>query len=169
VVRRLVALLAVSVSGLVVAAAALGLPPFTLGPKSAAPGAGIQPELYALAIACHPTFDRVTITARFGTPGYDARYANQIVADPSGLPVSLLGHAKLRIVIKPARGHTSGGSALLPKIVHPTPHACANLKEVKVVGDFEGIVSLGAGLAQKKGFRGWRLYSPSRLVVDIAH
>jgi hypothetical protein len=167
--RRVVALLALSGVALVAAAAALGLPPFTLGPKSAPPGGGIQAELYRLAVACHPTFDRVTITARFATPGYRVQYVSNVVADPSGAPVSLMGSAKLLIVIDPARAHSSGGHAVLPNVVYPTPTACPNLKEVKVVGDAEGVVSFGVGLARKKGFRIWRLYYPTRWAIDIAH
>jgi hypothetical protein len=167
--RKLVAMLVVSGSFVSFVAVAFGLPPFTLGEKSAPAGGGIQPELYHLAVACHPAFDRVTITARFGVPGYDVKYVSQVVGDPSGNPVTLMGHAKLLIVIRPARGHTSSGGAVLPNVVYPTPHACPNLKEVKVVGDNEGVVSFGVGLAHKKGFRIWRLYYPTRWAIDIAH
>jgi hypothetical protein len=167
--RRIVALLVVVASGLGLAAAALGLPPFTLGPKSAPPGGGIQPELYKLATACHPTFDRVTITARFGVPGYEVKYVNRVLGDASGLPVSLMGRAKLLIVLRPARGHTSGGKALLPNVLYPTPKLCPNLKEVKITGDNEGVVSIGVGLARKRGFRIWRLYYPTRYAIDVAH
>lgn len=168
--RRAAALLVVSASFLYCAAVALALPPFTLGPKSAPPGGGIQSEAFKLGVACHPTFDRVTMTVRFATPGYDVQYVSKILADPSGQPVSLMGHAKLRIIVRPARGHSSSGAtALLPNVVYPTPHACPNLKEVKVVGDSEGVLSFGVGLQQKKGFRIWRMYSPTRLIVDIAH
>lgn len=167
--RRAAALLAVSASFLCCAAVALALPPFTLGPKSAPPGGGIQSEAFKLGVACHPTFDRVTITVRFATPGYDVQYVSQILADPSGQPVSLMGRAKLRIIVRPTRGHSSGGTALLPNVVYPTPQLCPNLKEVKVVGDSEGVLSFGVGLKQKKGFRIWRLYYPTRLAVDIAH
>jgi hypothetical protein len=167
--RRTTALLVASGTCLCCVAVALALPPFTLGPKSAPPGGGIQSEAFKLRVACHPTFDRVTITVRFATPGYDVQYVNQITADPSGQPVSLMGHAKLRFIVRPTRGHTSGGTALLPNVVYPTPHLCPNLKEVKVVGDSEGVLSFGVGLKQKKGFRIWREYYPTRLIVDIAH
>jgi len=167
--RRAAALLVVATSFLCCVAVALALPPFTLGPKSAPPGGGIQSEAFKLGVACHPTFDRVTITVRFATPGYDVQYVNQITADSSGKDVFLMGHAKLRIIVRPTRGHSSGGTALLPNVVYPTPHACPNLKEVKVVGDSEAVLSLGVGLKQKKGFRIWRMYSPTRLIVDIAH
>ena len=81
--RYAVAIAAALGASLCLAAVALGLPPFTTAPKSSAGGSG-QAELYSLAVGCHPSFDRVVVRARFATPGYDVRYVNRIVADPSG-------------------------------------------------------------------------------------
>jgi hypothetical protein len=147
------------------AAVALGLPPFTTGPKSSAGGSG-QAELYAIAAGCHSTYDRFVIRARFATPGYQVRYVQKVVHDPSGQPVSLPGAARLRVVIRQARAHTLGGTSLLPAALTP---ACPNLRKVKGAGDFEGIVSFGLGLQRKTGFRVFRLTNPKRIVVDIAH
>jgi hypothetical protein len=147
------------------AADAFGLPPFTAAPKTSPGGAG-QAELYAVAAGCHPTFDRFVIRARFATPGYDVRYVNQIVADPSGRPVTLLGANRIRVVIRPARGHTTSGTNLLPSTLTPL---CPNLRQVKTVGDFEGVVSFGLGLSRKTGFRVFRLTGPTRIVIDIQH
>jgi hypothetical protein len=94
------------------------------------------------------------------------RYVNQIVADPSGMPVSLLGTKRLHVVVRHARGHTSAGTNLLPAVVTPL---CPNLRQVKKAGDFEGIVSLGLGLRRKTGFRVFRLTGPTRVVIDVAH
>jgi hypothetical protein len=163
--RRIAATLAVLVGCLCTAAIAFGLPPFSTAPKSAG-GSGGQAELYRLTAACHATFDRLVIRARFGTPGYDVRYVARIVHDPSGNTVSLPGAAKIHVVMRPARGHTSGGAPLLPSVV--TPH-CPNLLQVKSAGDFEGVVSLGLGIRHKTGFRVFRLTGPRRLVIDIAH
>jgi hypothetical protein len=163
--RRAAALALALASLLCFAAVALGLPPFTTAPKSSA-GSGGQAELFAVTAGCHPTFDRVVIRARLATPGYDVRYVNQIVADPSGMPVSLLGTKRLHVVVRHARGHTSGGANLLPAVVTPL---CPNLRQVKKAGDFEGIVSLGLGLRRKTGFRVFRLTGPTRIVIDVAH
>jgi hypothetical protein len=46
---------------------------------------------------------------------------------------------------------------------------CANLQQVKAVGDFEGVVSFGLGLRRKTGFRVFRLTDPTRIVIDVAH
>jgi hypothetical protein len=152
-----------SFAGLV--ADSLGLPPLTTAPKFSSGGGG-QAELFAVATGCHPTFDRFVIRARFATPGYDVRYVRQIVVDPSGVPVRLLGSERIRVAIRQARGHTQAGANLLPGIRTPL---CSNLRQVKRAGDFEGIVSFGLGLRRKSGFRVFRLTGPTRIVIDVAH
>ena len=59
-----------------------------------------------------------------------------------------------------------GGTDLLPSV--RAPH-CANLRQMKPTGDFEGVVSFGLGLRRKTGFRVFRLTRPARTVVDVAH
>ena len=145
--------------------AAFGLPPFTTAPKSA-PGSGGQVQLSHVRTGCHATFDRFVVEARFGTPRYDVRYVKRIVEDGSGNPVHLLGHKRIRILIRDARGHTQGGTNLLAQVKTPR---CPSLRQVKVAGDFEGVVTFGLGLRHKTGFRVFRLTGPKRLVVDVAH
>jgi hypothetical protein len=152
-------------ASLCLAAVAVGLPPFTTAPKTAS-GSGGQAELFAAATGCHATYDRFVIRGRLATPGYDVRYVNRIVADGSGNPISLLGTKRIRVVIRPARGHTSGGSNLLPSTITPR---CSNLRQVKKAGDFEGVVSYGLGLSRRTGFRVFRLAGPTRVVIDVAH
>ena len=147
------------------AAVAFALPPFTTAPKTAS-GSGGQAELFAVAVGCHATYDRFVVRERFATPGYDVRYVTHIVADGSGNPVSLLGSKRIRVVIREARGHTQGGTNLLPSVKTPL---CANLRQVKTAGDFEGVVSFGLGLRRRTGFRVFRLVAPARIVVDVAH
>jgi hypothetical protein len=163
--RRSTAIAVAFASSLVLAAAALGLPPFTTAPKTST-GSGGQAEVFAVAAACHPTFDRFVIRARFATPGYDVRYVTQVVADASGQPISLLGTKRIHVVLRHARGHTSGGANLLPSVTTPL---CSNLRQVKKAGDFEGVVSFGLGLRRKTGFRVFRLTGPTRIVIDVAH
>jgi hypothetical protein len=163
--RRVAVILVTLSSFLGLAAVAFGLPPFTTAPKSS-PGSGGQAELFGVATGCHPTFDRFVIRARFGTPRYDVRYVKRIVADGSGRPVALRGTKRIRVVIRNARGHTQGGTNLLPRVRTPL---CPNLRQIKTAGDFEGIVSFGLGLRRKTGFRVFRLTGPTRIVIDIAH
>jgi hypothetical protein len=147
------------------AAVAFGLPPFTTAAKSS-PGSGGQAEVFGVATGCHSSFDRFVIRARFGTPRYDVRYVKRIVADGSGRPVTLRGTKRIRVVIRNARGHTQGGTNLLPRVRTPL---CPNLRQVKTAGDFEGVVTFGLGLRRKTGFRVFRLTGPTRIVIDVAH
>jgi hypothetical protein len=163
--RWAVAILVSLVPSVGLVADALGLPPFTTAPKFSSGGGG-QAELFAVATGCHPTFDRFVVRARSAVPGYDVRYVRQIVVDPSGLPVRLLGVERLRVAIRQARGHTTAGTNLLPAVRTPL---CRNLRQVKKAGDFEGIVSFGLGLRRKTGFRVFRLTGPTRIVIDVAH
>jgi hypothetical protein len=70
------------------------------------------------------------------------------------------------VIVREARGHTSGGTNLLPSTLTPL---CSNLRQVKKAGDFEGVVTFGLGLRRKTGFRVFRLTGPTRIVVDVAH
>jgi hypothetical protein len=141
------------------AADALGLPPFTTAPKTSPGGTG-QAEMFALATGCHATFDRLVIRARNARPGYDVRYVRRVVADPSGMSVRLRGTKRILLVSHNATGHA------LPRVKTPL---CPNLRQVKLAGDFEGVVSIGLGLARKTGFRVFRLTNPTRIVVDVKH
>ena len=150
---------------LALAAQAFGLPPFSTAPKTL-PGSGAQAQLSGVDTGCHATFDRFVIHIASGMSGYDVRYVSRVVADPSGNPVPLQGSKRIRVVVHPARGHTTAGANLLPPTLTPL---CPNLRQVKRAGDFEGVVSFGLGLARKTGFRVFRLTGPTRIVVDVAH
>jgi hypothetical protein len=141
------------------------LPPFGTAAKTSA-GSARQAEIVDVAAACHPTYDRVAIRARFGTPAYDVRYVRRVLIDGPGTPLRLLGARRIHAVMRNARGHTNGGTNLLPRTLTPL---CPNLRQVKQAGDFEGVVSLGLGLRRRTGFRVFRLTGPTRVVVDIAH
>ena len=152
-------------SSLVLASAAFGLPPFSTAPKSA-PGSGGQAVIDGLATACHPGFDRLVLHARRGVPQYDVRYVRRIRSDGSGAIVKLKGRKRLRIVMQNARAHSQSGSPLVAGARTPL---CPNLRQVKLAGDFEGVVTLGLGLRSRTGFRVFRLTDPTRVVVDVAH
>jgi len=159
VIRRAVPA-AIALAFLGLAAAAYGLPPFTTTAKTS-PSSGSQARLSSAAAGCHSSYDRFVVrVGAGGKPGYDVRYVSQIIADPSGNPVSLLGTKRLRVIIRDATAHT------LPSTITP---GCSNLRQVKKAGDFEGIVSYGLGLRRKTGFRVFRLTGPTRIVIDVAH
>jgi hypothetical protein len=162
--RKPAAALAVAGS-LALPCAALGLPPFSKTPKSA-PGSPPTAEVFGIAASCHATFDRFVIRTRFGTASYAARPVRKIISDGSGRTVRLKGRKRLRVVLRDTRAHTQSGGVLIPGVRTPL---CPNLRQVKLAGDFEGVVTFGLGLRRKTGFRVFRLTSPSRVVVDVAH
>ena len=165
--RRSLVLVGAAVAFAATAAAAWALPPFTKGAKASPAGPNGPAIVYQLSVSCGASYDRVVLRARRATPGYRVRFVSQITQDASGLPVRLLGSAKLSVALPSAQAHTfDGATAYLPAVVAPR---CANLRQVKKVGDFEGIVSLGPGLDHKAGFRVFRLTNPTRVVIDIAH
>ena len=155
------------IGALIVATAfAAALPPFSTDPKSSSAGSGRQIEVSNLATGCHPGFDRFVVRTRLARPQYDVRYVKRIVQDGSGAPVRLEGKRRIRIVIRNGRAHTNAGAPLVPRV--RTPH-CPNLRQVKLAGDFEGVVTFGLGLRNRNGFRVFLLREPGRLVVDVAH
>ena len=122
--------------------------------------------MFRLAVGCHAGFDRLVIRSRNGTPSADVRYVRRVDGDPSGLPVPLLGRARLRVELQIARAHSVGGRPLVPSTLTPL---CPNLRQIRLAGDFEGYVSFGLGLQRRTGFRVWRATAPPRIVVDVAH
>jgi len=150
---------------LAVATAAFGLPPFTTEPERSA-GSGDQVEVFGIATACHARFDRLVVRGRFGTPEYAVRYVRRIRSDGSGQVVRLLGRKRLRVVLRNARAHTDAGAPLIPGAQTPL---CPNLRQVKLAGDFEGVVTFGLGLRRRTGFRVFRLTDPTRVVIDVRH
>jgi hypothetical protein len=143
---------------------ALAIPGFSLSPQTVAGTSGTtQTELYSMQVGCHPGYDRLVIRSHSHTPRTTVKYVASIVG-PSGNPVTLPGTAKLSAVLRPARGHTLGGTSLLPTTLNSP---CPNIRKVKVAEDFEGVVSLGLGIQQQKPFRVFRLTSPDRIVIDV--
>lgn len=163
--KSIKALAAAAVVALALASKAVAFPAFTTAPKTFG-GRGDAAELYNVTAACHSTYDRFVISARYATPGYDVRYVPRIVADPSGNPVQLLGAKRIRVSFNLAAGHDNRGRNLLTNTLTPR---CPNLLQVKKAGDFEGTVTFALGLCHTAGFRVFRLTNPTRTVIDVAH
>jgi hypothetical protein len=85
----------------------------------------------------------------------------KFVKDPSGMPVTMRGSAGLRIVFHGASGATSyTGSRDLT-------YSLPVVQEVEQLGDFEAVLSWGAGLSQGSCIRTLELSNPTRLVIDV--
>jgi hypothetical protein len=124
------------------------------------------PLLTQLRAGGHPGFDRLVLQFSGALPSYDIRYVPQLVQDGSGRPVELAGAANLRIRLDGAAAHRNSGAGSLVTPGHVKPLLPA-LREYQLIGDFEGVVTVGVGVTEALDFRVSELASPARLVVDI--
>ena len=162
-IRR--ALIGVAVLGAAASVAAASTPPFTVFAKAGPATTSQTSVLEHVRVGRHSTFDRVVFEFRAGTPAWSARYVPRVVHAGSGLPVRLPGNAFLHVVFQHTRiDRPSAGTAPIAR----TPRF-ATLLQLKEAGDFEGVVSFGLGLRRKVGFRGFRMATPGRVVIDVSH
>ena len=131
---------------------------------------GLAMQLTAVRIAHQPGgYDRIVFefapqaggTAHIPAYTVSRQASAKFVKDPSGLPVTMRGSAGLRIVFHGASGATSytGSRDLTPNL--PV------VQEVEQLGDFEAVLSWGAGLSQPSCIRTLELSNPTRLVIDV--
>ena len=127
-----------------------------------------QPVLTAIRTGAHDTHERLVFefSAPFGE--VSVRYVPTVRVDPSDQVLALAGHAYLRVVVHDA-------VATWNAVQHPpypgpftvTPDL-PTLKQVRLAGDYEAVLSFGVGLDRISGLRVQRLSGPDRLVIDIA-
>jgi hypothetical protein len=122
-----------------------------------------------IRVGRHAHFDRVVIDLAGSAPGYRVRYVRTLHKDPSGNVANLLGPRSLRIVLSPANGHdiNTGDSTLTTP--RRTKWRFDEVRETRVLGDFEAVFTVGVGLAAKTPFRVQTLHNPTRIVVDVHH
>jgi hypothetical protein len=127
------------------------------------------PEVTGIRVAHHPRFDRVVVDLRGAAPGFAIRYVKRLHADPSGRVVDLRGPASLRIVLNPANGHDPETGVVTLTTPDRTAWRLDQVRETAVIGDFEAVFTVGAGLARRAPFRVLTLTNPTRIVVDVRH
>jgi hypothetical protein len=141
--------------------------PFSNEPVSV-PDTNIAPEglpqLVAVEVGHHDTFDRVVFRFSSHVPGYNVSYVPEVRADPSDAPVPLEGNVFLVVALH----SVASGQVGAP----PAPQGRQTprfpvLREIAGAGDFEGVVSFGLGLTAQTGFRVFTLIDPDRVVVDV--
>jgi hypothetical protein len=136
--------------------------------KSGGANTGSAMQLTAVRVAHQPGFDRIVFEfappagAAAHLPAYTvSRQASaKFVKDPSGLPVTMRGSAGLRIVFHGANATSYSGSRDLT-------YTLPAVQEVEQLGDFEAVLSWGAGLSQASCIRTLELSNPIRLVIDV--
>lgn len=147
------------------AGSATALPGFTTVAKTTpttATSATPQATLTRISVGRHAAFDRIVFRFTGSTPGSRVEYVPRVVQDGSGLPVTLLGRRFLQLRFEPT---VNGSSANAPSVITPR---FPTLRQLKRAGDFEGVITFGAGLSKRAGFRVFTLSSPRRIVVDVA-
>jgi hypothetical protein len=126
-------------------------------------------QLTHVRVAHQAGFDRIVFEfapqagATAHLPAYTvSRQASaKFVKDPSGQPVTMRGSAGLRIVFHGASGATSYSESR-----DQTPNLPV-VQEVEQLGDFEAVLSWGAGLSRASCLRTLELSNPTRLVIDV--
>jgi hypothetical protein len=120
----------------------------------------------AVRVARHATFDRLVIQFDGGrVPHFKVTPKSSSVfwLDPSDRRVVLLGRVGLKIVLPSATGQST---YLGPRDLRPR---FPQLREARLIGDFEAVTTWGLGLHRTTAKRVLVLRSPARLVVDVHH
>lgn len=130
---------------------------------------GSAMQLTHVRVAHQAGFDRIVFefappagaTAHLPSYTVSRQASAKFVKDPSGQPVTMRGSAGLRIVFHGASGATSYSESR-----DQTPNLPV-VQEVEQLGDFEAVLSWGAGLSQASCIRTLELTNPTRLVIDV--
>ena len=128
--------------------------------------APVVPTLTQISAAHHPGFDRLVFQFSGPVPAqHSVRYVSQVSADPSGLPVNVVGSATLLVRFSPAAGHNAQGTVTYGAAQRT--YALPGLVQVVKAGDFESVLSFGVGVARAAPFHIFTLTKPSRVVIDV--
>jgi hypothetical protein len=153
------------VAAMTLALAGLGAGTVTAATAGAAAGA-TAPTLTQITAAHHPGYDRLVFQFSGGLPAQrSASYVPRIIADPSGLPVSVVGSALLHVVFSNANGHDAQGHGTYGAVRRTFP--LPGIIQVVNAGDFEAVLSFGVGVARAEPIHMFTLTGPSRVVIDV--
>ncbi|MGF1662480.1 MAG: hypothetical protein ACFCVG_08410 [Kineosporiaceae bacterium] len=134
--------------------------------------AGPQLLFTDLRVGHHEGFDRVVWEfAGDGTPGWRVQYVDEVIRDPSGLPLELSGDAALSVVVMnvgiPGDVDVPPGSEFYDG---PPLRAASSTEWVTEVfaGDlFEAYLVGFVGVVDELPFRVYALDGPPRVVVEV--
>lgn len=101
-------------------------------------------------------------------PGYDVRYVDVVIMDPSGERATLPGRRFIVIRFEPLDAHTEAGQPTVSRAVKRLDLQA--VRAYQVVGDFEAVVSVAIGLDEdhRVPFRVGSLTGPNRIYVDVS-
>jgi hypothetical protein len=149
--------------------AATDLGPFTCQDRSGGYSGSAQMQLSDVRVAHQTGYDRIVFefaapagaTARVPAYTLSRQGSANFVKDPSGQPVTMRGSSGLRVVFQQASGAASYSKSR--DIIAGLPV----VQEVEQLGDFEAVLSWGAGLSRPSCIRALELTNPTRLVIDV--
>jgi hypothetical protein len=155
-VRRLVLLVALlPLLALTACHQAFGTAPH--GGPASGPG---QATLTNVRAGTHPTFDRVVFDFAGPVPNYQVEYVpRSALVAPSGQVVPIRGNFFLRVRFEPAVVRSSTPSTVTPLF--------REVRQIKRVEAFEGVVVYGVGVTSRNAFRVFSLSAPNRVVLDV--
>lgn len=149
--------------------AATDLGAFTCQDRSGGASGSATMQLTDVRIAHQPGYDRLVFqfaapagaTARVPAYTLSRQASANFVKDPSGQAVTMRGSYGLRVVFQQASGVGSYTKSQDIKAGLPV------VQEVEQLGDFEAVLSWGAGLSRASCVRTLELTNPTRLVIDV--
>ena len=154
--------------GITAAGAASDLgPPTSTEPTVVFPH-GATATLVGVRVGRHVNYDRTVFDLRGPVPGWDVRYVPALKEDASGRLQPLRGADVLHVALLGVTAHTELGASTLHTPATLTPEF-PTLRQVRIAGDFEAVVTFGLGLRDRVSFRVFALTNPTRVVVDVAH
>ncbi|MEP7194503.1 MAG: hypothetical protein ABI903_16780 [Actinomycetota bacterium] len=137
--------------------------------------------LYLTRVGQHACYDRVVFDINGPEAvGFAARYVPVVLADASGKPVPVAGHAALQVTVRAPilgtgnQGHQPGvtAPAVGESLVAPAKIAgWSSLRAVTFAGSFEGLTAVAVGVREKLPFRMFVSSAGTyqHVVLDISH
>jgi hypothetical protein len=145
-------------AGTITTAAAVGTAAATTAPA--------VPTLTQVSAAHHYGHDQLAFQFRGGVPAeYSARYVSQVIRDASGLPVNVVGSARLQVSFTPAAGHDE--KSIVTYGATQRTYALPEIVQVVNSGDFESVLSFGVGLARNAPLHMYAQPRLGRVILDV--
>lgn len=133
---------------------------FACGRLPATGGGTTISQISAVRLAAQVGYDRFVIEFAGAVPQFEVRPhpSTTFTQDASGRPATLRGTTGLTVVVR-----NSGSAPRLDQVLDG-----GEIRQAALLGDFEGVVTYGLGLASPPCVRVQLLSAPDRLVLDLA-
>jgi hypothetical protein len=129
---------------------------------------GTASPVSTAATGSHACYDRFVVTLGATAAGYDVQYVANVYTEGRGKVIPLAGGAKLQVVVRSsaAASYPAQVGARLPGV---RLVGYRTFRDAKYGGSFEGYTTFGIGTRARLPFRVFKLATPGRIVVDVAH